>query len=149
MRRLYRDVEHQRIAGVAAGIARYVRVDPLIVRALFAASILLGGVGLVVYLVAWVIMTPAPEGYWDEEEPTSDLRPIYRDPDDKRIFGVCGGIGRAFDVDPTVVRLAFVAAVFLGGAGLVVYLALAIALESRPPEPDPVDATESPSDDST
>ncbi len=149
MKRLYRDVEHQRIAGVAAGIARYVGVDPLVVRALFAASILLGGAGVVLYLVAWIIMTPAPEGYWDADEATSDLRPIYRDPDDKRIFGVCGGIGRAFDVDPTVVRLAFVVAVFFGGAGLLAYVALAIALEPRPPEPDAVEAGDGPSDDST
>ena len=149
MKRLYRDVEHQRIAGVGAGVARYVGVDPLIVRMLFVASIFLGGAGLVVYVVAWVIMTPAPDGYWDADESTSDLRPIYRDPDEKKLFGVCGGLARAFDLDPTVVRLGFVVAAFFGGAGVLAYIALAIALEARPPEPDVVEAGDGPGDDST
>ncbi|MEO1060039.1 MAG: PspC domain-containing protein [Actinomycetota bacterium] len=144
MKRLYRDVEHQRVAGVAAGLARYVGIDPLIVRSLFVASIFLGGAGLVLYLVAWLIINPAPAGYWDADGSTGDVTRIYRDPDDKRIFGVCGGIGRAFDVDPTVVRLVFVVAVFFGGAGLVAYLALAIALEPRPPEPDHAEVDDGP-----
>lgn len=149
VKRLYRDVEHQRIAGVCAGLARYVGIDPVIVRVLFVASIVFGGVGLVVYLAAWLIMTPAPDGYWDSDEPaTSGLRPIYRDPDEKMIFGVCGGIGRAYDVDPTVVRLGFVVAAFLGGAGVLAYLALAIALDPRPPEPDRVDTDDGTGDGS-
>ena len=39
------------------------------------------------------------------------------------IGGVCGGIGRYFGVDPTLVRIGFVALVLLGGTGLVVYAA--------------------------
>ena len=47
---------------------------------------------------------------------------IYRSRD-KMIGGVCAGIGEYFDVDPTVVRLLWVLAVLMGGAGIVVYLA--------------------------
>jgi phage shock protein C len=38
------------------------------------------------------------------------MRKIYLSQTDKKIFGICGGIGEAFDVDPTIIRLG---AVFL------------------------------------
>lgn len=38
------------------------------------------------------------------------------------IAGVCGGLGRYFDVDPVLVRIAAVVLIFAGGAGLVLYL---------------------------
>ena len=50
-----------KIGGVAAGIAQYFGIDPTIVRLLFAASIFLGGFGLICYLIAWVVL-PADDG---------------------------------------------------------------------------------------
>jgi phage shock protein C len=44
------------------------------------------------------------------------------------IAGVCCGLGESLGVDPTVVRLAFVAAAALGGASLLAYLILALVL---------------------
>jgi len=38
------------------------------------------------------------------------------------LTGVCGGLAQHFDVDPTWVRIAFVAATLLGGPGVVAYL---------------------------
>jgi len=43
---------------------------------------------------------------------------------DKWLGGVCGGLGRYFDIDPTIIRLIFVVAVFGLGTGLLVYLVL-------------------------
>jgi len=47
-----------------------------------------------------------------------------RSKNDKMIAGVCGGLARYFDVDPAIVRLLFVLAVFLGGASPLIYLVL-------------------------
>ena len=33
------------------------------------------------------------------------MKKLYLSQNDKKIFGVCGGIGQTYDVDPTVVRL--------------------------------------------
>jgi phage shock protein PspC (stress-responsive transcriptional regulator) len=33
------------------------------------------------------------------------MKHIYLSKKQKKIFGVCGGIGEAFDIDPTLVRL--------------------------------------------
>src|SRR3954469_21350733 len=58
---LRRDPEHRVVAGVCAGIARHFGVDPLVVRVAFMAATFAGGLGVVAYGAAWVVM-PAGEG---------------------------------------------------------------------------------------
>ena len=50
---------------------------------------------------------------------------------DKKVFGVCGGLGNYFDIDPTVIRIAFLVGVIFFGSGLLLYLVLAIAMPSE------------------
>ena len=47
---------------------------------------------------------------------------------DKKIFGVCGGIGEYFDQDPTLIRILFVASVLLFGTGILLYIIMAIIM---------------------
>ncbi len=54
-RRLVRTPD-KKVAGVCAGIAHYLGIDPTIVRILFLLSAFLGGVGLLAYVVAWIVM---------------------------------------------------------------------------------------------
>ena len=54
-------------------------------------------------------------------------RRLYRDPDDKFIAGICGGLGAYFDVDPTWFRLAFVLLAFVTFS-IPVYLVLWIVI---------------------
>ncbi len=46
------------------------------------------------------------------------------------LFGVAGGLGRYFGIDPVIVRIAFGVSVFIGGLGILAYLALAIFVPS-------------------
>ncbi|MHC6213905.1 PspC domain-containing protein [Rhodococcus ruber] len=58
-------------------------------------------------------------------EQLSDMwrtRPV-RLPRQGHVAGVCAGIGVRYDVDPVLIRVAFVVSTFFGGAGLVLYLA--------------------------
>jgi phage shock protein C len=50
---------------------------------------------------------------------------------DRKIFGVCGGLGQYLDVDPTVIRIVFLIAFFFLGGGLLLYLILALAMPSE------------------
>jgi phage shock protein PspC (stress-responsive transcriptional regulator) len=62
-------------------------------------------------------------------------RRLYRIHEGAMIAGVCNGISAYANVDPTLVRLAFVALTFLWGAGLLVYIVLAIVVpEARSAE---------------
>lgn len=49
------------------------------------------------------------------------VRTSSASPENRYLAGVAGGIARHFDIDPIVVRIAFVITVFFGGAGLLIY----------------------------
>ena len=51
---------------------------------------------------------------------------------DRKLCGVCGGIGEYFGIDSTAVRILWVIFAFMGGSGILAYLAAAIIM----PGPD-------------
>ena len=53
---------------------------------------------------------------------------LYRSGKDRMIWGVCGGLAQYFDIDPSIVRLIFILAIFCGGLGIVAYIILAIVV---------------------
>lgn len=55
-------------------------------------------------------------------------RRVFRDPDNKVLGGVCGGIANYFDMDPLWLRLALVFFTIFGGAGVLVYIILWIVI---------------------
>jgi phage shock protein C len=57
---------------------------------------------------------------------------LYRSRNDRMIGGVCGGLGKYMNIDPTVVRLLFVALALLGGPGLIIYLVMLIIVPEDP-----------------
>ena len=59
----------------------------------------------------------------DENRPP---RRLLRSRSDRMIAGVAGGLGRYFGVDPVIFRIVFAVSVFLGGLGVLAYIALAL-----------------------
>ncbi|MDX1671709.1 MAG: PspC domain-containing protein [Balneolaceae bacterium] len=60
---------------------------------------------------------------------------LYKSRTDKKWAGVCGGLAKYFGISSTVIRLLFIVTFFAGsGTSLLVYIALAIALDKEPPE---------------
>ncbi len=57
--RLYRDADDQIIGGVCSGIAKYFSIDPVIVRLAFGLSLFLGGFGVLLYILLWIILPEA------------------------------------------------------------------------------------------
>jgi phage shock protein C len=60
---------------------------------------------------------------------------LQRSRTEKMIGGVCGGLAAYFGVDPTIVRVLWVAVTLLGGAGLIAYLILWVIMPQEPPAP--------------
>jgi len=56
---------------------------------------------------------------------------LYRDEYHKVIGGVCAGLAEYFDMDPTIVRLLFAFAFFVGGVGFIPYIVLWIVLPKK------------------
>ena len=71
---------------------------------------------------------PAAQGPRVTREQVKDLTRLRRSRTDRHVGGVAAGVARHLDVDPILVRVAFVVAVFLGGAGLIAYGAAWILL---------------------
>jgi phage shock protein C len=61
-RKLYRSRTDRKLAGVCGGLAQYFNADPTLIRVLFVVLALLGGPGLVMYLVLWIIVPEEPQG---------------------------------------------------------------------------------------
>lgn len=53
---------------------------------------------------------------------------LYKSNTNRMLAGVCGGIAEYFNLDPTVVRLAWVAFCALGGSGILAYILAAIII---------------------
>lgn len=53
---------------------------------------------------------------------------LYKSVTDKKVSGVCGGIAEYFDIDSTLVRLAWILFICLGGSGILAYIIAAIVM---------------------
>ena len=60
-RRLYRSRTDRKLAGVCGGLAQYFNADATLMRVLFVVLALLGGPGLVIYLLMWILVPEKPE----------------------------------------------------------------------------------------
>lgn len=47
---------------------------------------------------------------------------LYRSKEGRKIAGVCGGLGEYFDIDPTIIRLIWLAMIFAVGSGVLAYI---------------------------
>jgi len=59
---------------------------------------------------------------------------LYRSGREKMVGGVCGGLAEYFNIDVTLVRLVTLVAIFMGGVGLLAYLAAWIIIPLNPAE---------------
>lgn len=61
-KRLHRSRTEKMIGGVCGGLAEYFGIDPTIVRVVWVLITLMAGVGILLYLILWIVMpleTPA------------------------------------------------------------------------------------------
>ncbi|MBD8873951.1 PspC domain-containing protein [Rhodanobacter sp. DHB23] len=59
-KRLYRSRQNRTLAGVCGGIAEYLGWDPTLVRVAWIVLTLLGGSGILIYLILWLVMPESP-----------------------------------------------------------------------------------------
>ncbi len=98
-KRLYRDEQNKVIGGVCAGIANYLKLDPLLVRVLW---ILLFGISFFAYVLLWIAVPNT-----STNQIGGARKRLFRDIDAKVIGGVCAGLSKYFDVKVIYIRLLF------------------------------------------
>ena len=58
---------------------------------------------------------------------------LYRSKTDRKIAGICGGLGKYFNIDPTIVRVIFILMLLPGGLpGVLPYLVLWVVIPEEP-----------------
>lgn len=106
--RLFRDADEKILGGVCGGLANYLRVDPTIVRLVFALFTFGGGAGILLYILLWIIL-PAKS-----LTTVTSTKRLYRNPEEKVIAGVASGIASYFDIAVWIPRLIFALPLVLG-----------------------------------
>ncbi|MES2370976.1 MAG: PspC domain-containing protein [Bacteroidota bacterium] len=106
--RLYRDDNDKILGGVCGGLASYLRIDPTIVRLVFALMSFGAGTGILLYILLWVILPSRPLNN------TSSTKRLYRNPEEKVIAGVASGIASYFDIAVWIPRLIFALPLVVG-----------------------------------
>lgn len=57
---------------------------------------------------------------------------LWRSRKDRRIAGVCGGLGEYFNMDPTWIRILFIIFLLLGGSAFIIYVLMWIVVPVEP-----------------
>lgn len=62
------------------------------------------------------------------------MKKLYLSNEDKKMAGVCGGIGEYFDTDPTLIRIAWIVVTIATGIvpGIIAYVVAAVVMPSPP-----------------
>ena len=61
---------------------------------------------------------------------------LWRSRKDRKIAGICGGLGVYFAVDPVWIRILFILFFLLGGTALIAYILLWIVIPLEPEQPE-------------
>jgi phage shock protein C len=80
-RKLYRNTQDKKLAGVCSGLAEYFDIDVTLVRVAFIVAVLAGFSGILAYILFWVIVPVKPfmHGSYSDRHYTADYR-VYEDP---------------------------------------------------------------------
>jgi len=138
--REWRRSTDRRIAGVAAGCAEYFGMDKTLWRIAWVLGSLVVWPLPLLYLLLAAILPSAPAGADPAQYAPPEVvaatppRPTRRlvKSRDRWIAGVAAGVAEYLELDAGLVRLLFVASLFVGGTGLFVYLLLWVIM----PDPD-------------
>jgi phage shock protein C len=69
-KRLYRSRKERMIAGVCGGLGEYFGIDPTLVRILFVVGMLMGGPGLLAYLILLIVVPEEPIATLSDSQPS-------------------------------------------------------------------------------
>lgn len=106
--RLFRDDKDKLLGGVCGGLANYLRMDPSIIRILFAIITIGGfGAGFLIYILLWIILP-------SRSLETQIRKRLFRNPDDKVIGGVASGIASYLNIAVWIPRLIFAFPLVIG-----------------------------------
>jgi phage shock protein C len=133
IQRLARSRNDKKIAGVCGGLGEHTSIPSWFWRLVFIGAVFAGGSGVIAYVLLWAFMPEAAgkdglqakTGAADPKARKKNenwLQRFNRSAGDRKIAGVCGGLGESTPLPSWCWRMAFVTAVVLHGFGIILYL---------------------------
>jgi phage shock protein C len=136
LQQLVRSRKDRKIAGICGGLGEHTGVPAWFWRLIFIAGVFVHGAGALVYLFVWMFMPQAKEETAKTRSKTANwLQRLMRSATDRKIGGVCGGLGAATAVPSWIWRMGFVAVTFFYGAGPILYVLLWVSIPKPGLEP--------------
>ena len=104
---LFRNSNDKILGGVCSGIAHALRIDPVVMRVLFALFVLGGGSGVIIYIILWLVLP---------QKALSDniRKKFFRNPDKKVVAGVASGLASYFNIPVWIPRIVFLLPIIAG-----------------------------------
>ena len=125
------------LAGVCEGLAQRYEMPVGLIRLAWLVSVFFFGTGFLLYLALWWIVPrrdalPVEPVIWERDELGRPTAPLARTEVDRMLLGVCGGLARRWQIDPSLVRLgALSLAIVSLGTSLLVYLLAAVVMPTH------------------
>ena len=122
MTKLHLSVQDRKLAGVCGGLGESTGIDSDLVRAAFLLSIFVGGMGLLLYLILWIVLPEMDFGEKGKKKGIFDG--LKRSDKDRILAGVCTGIANNLKWDVSIIRILLIVIVLAGGIGIPLYVIL-------------------------
>jgi phage shock protein C len=133
LQRLARSRKDRRIAGICGGLGEHSGIPAWLWRLMFLAAIFLYGSGFFAYVLLWIFMPRAGQAADKARSRHPNwLERLERSDADRKLGGVCGGLGAHTQVPSWCWRIVFLVLTPLHGAGIALYALLCIFV----PKPD-------------
>lgn len=135
LEQLSKSQHDKKIVGICGGLGEHTSIPAWLWRVIFLALSFVYGIGLLLYILFWIFMPSDNE----QEEKSNKvknnwLHQLAKSVTDKKISGVCGGLGDSTSVPSWCWRILFVASSFIYGFGIALYVLLWIFMPN--PKPD-------------
>lgn len=117
--------QDKKIAGICGGLGEHTSIPAWLWRVIFVTLSFVYGIGVLLYLLFWIFMPSGNEQAEKSESPKNTwLHQLTKSVIDKKIGGICGGLGNNTAVPSWCWRILFVASSFIYGFGIALYILL-------------------------
>ena len=134
LKQITKSQQDRKIAGISGGLGEHTSVPAWLWRVMFIISSFVYGIGIVLYILFWIFM---PEGTRQTDTDNSSknnwLDQLTKSETDKKIGGICGGLGDITSVPSWCWRILFVASSLIYGFGFGLYILLWIFMPDAIP----------------
>ncbi len=122
------------VAGICEGLGQRFGISAIWLRVALVVASLFGGTGVIAYFIYWAIVPKQSDIVLEPAViDASGRRTFRRTAQDKKLSGVCAGLARGWNADPSLIRFATLA-LFCASAGsvLLVYLVAVLVMPGPP-----------------